>query len=78
MNVIELINKLEELPNDANVVAIYDGFCTVSVDNVYLSKGGRVVLVNDQAVYEDEDRPEGAPLKKDDYCWTATESDNQP
>ncbi len=75
MNVIQLINKLEELPNDAEVVAIYDGFCSIQVDNIYLSKGGRVILVDDGAVYEDEDRPDGAPLQSEEYCWIASKGE---
>lgn len=69
MKVIELINKLKELPNDAEVAAIYDGFCSVNVDHVYLSKGGSVILINSGAVYEDRDRPEGAPLQSEVYSW---------
>lgn len=58
MNVIELINKLEQLPNDAPVVSIYDGYCDIDIDLVYLSKGGRVILINEySSIYDEENKP---------------------
>jgi len=44
------------MPMEAEVVAIYDGFCTIETDRCYLSKEGRVILLPSYAeVYQDED-----------------------
>lgn len=70
VTVAQLIAKLQAMPPDAKVMAIYDGFCSVDPEHVWLSRGGYVVMVDSSApVYHDRDRPEWAPMEKDDGVW---------
>ena len=59
------------MPQDAKVFTIYDGFCTVDPDHVWLARGGNYVVMVDQnaPVYRDGDRPIGAPSEDDEMGW---------
>lgn len=54
MTVLELIEKLKQLPSDAAVYHEYDGETwSHSVDVVWLAKNGTVVLANKDEYVED-------------------------
>jgi hypothetical protein len=70
----DLVAKLLALPQDARVMAIYDGFCTVDPEHVYLARGGHVVMVDSsRPVYRDADRPPDAPTEKAESDWYTPE-----
>lgn len=72
MTVAQLIEKLQAMPQDAEVWSIYDGFCSVDPDHVWVARGGHVVMVSeDSPVYHDDDRPEWAPREKTIRTWLA-------
>lgn len=79
VTVRDLIAKLQAMPQDAKVITIYDGFCSVPPAHVWLSQGGFVVMVDyGDVVYHDEDRPPGAPTVKEEYSWHAPEAPSIP
>jgi hypothetical protein len=66
MKTSQLIEILKELPQDADIVYLYDGWCTCEIEGAYFAQGGEVILIDDGVVYHDENRPIGAPGEKDD------------
>lgn len=53
----ELMEALATMPQDASVWALYDGFCQVTPEVVYLAKGGHVILKReDEDVYHAENK----------------------
>ncbi len=72
VTVADLIAKLQAMPQDAPIITIYDGFCSIAPACVWLSQGGFVVMVDEgDPVYHDEDRPPGAPTAKEVLSWHA-------
>ena len=70
MKVRELREKLKSMPQDAEVVHIWDGAARTYIEVVYLANNGDVATADfRQVVYEDEDRPIGAPTTKDVLHW---------
>ena len=70
MKVIELIEKLKEMPPLCPVLFIYDGEPRGIPGNVYLSKDSRVMLADfDENVYSDNARPVDAPTKTEMPYW---------
>ena len=58
MKVSELIEKLINLPKDAEVKYLYDGSLYGNTPLVYLSKGGNVVLADyDEPIYSEKNIP---------------------
>ena len=52
---------------------IYDGFLTPPVEIVSLARGGYVILCCERStIYEDDDRPVGAPAAKEVTSWEIT------
>lgn len=75
MKVSELIAKLNELPQDAEVKYIFDGCARVRIDFAWLCKGGHVALTHfSEVVYADKDRPINAPNVEEERYWR-TEDD---
>lgn len=71
MIVAELIHILWSMPKSAKIRTLWDGKCRTSVDAVWLSKSGVVVLTgSDDVVYDDDDRPIYAPSETDEPYWT--------
>ncbi|QIG68165.1 hypothetical protein EVB55_230 [Rhizobium phage RHph_Y68] len=71
MKVFELIGKLSQMPQDAEVFAIYDGVSYTRVEHAFFSKSGKVNLSdNGEVVYHDGDRPLDAPNKKERPYWS--------
>lgn len=70
MKVSELIEKLIEMPQDAEVLHLWDGSPRTSIEVVYLSKNGDVITADYNMVcYYDDARPIGAPNDKEDKYW---------
>lgn len=71
----ELVKALQALPQEANVWMIYDGFCRVAPAQMWVARGGHVVIVDDgDVVYRDKDRPPDAPPEKEETSWHAPKS----
>ncbi len=70
MTVEELRVALESLPQEAEVGAVFDGGHRLDNLTVYLAQSGAVLIGSrGDVVYDDDDRPEGAPLDKDEPYW---------
>jgi hypothetical protein len=69
MTVAELIARLSALPLTAKVGYAWDGGVRSSVDFVFLSRGGDVVISDGDVIYYDEDRPAEAPTSEEDRYW---------
>lgn len=70
MIVSELIKKLQDMPQDAQVAGAYDGALRTEVECVWLARSGVVGLANDgETLYYLEDRPDGAPDEDEDRYW---------
>jgi hypothetical protein len=73
MKVKELIAKLNELDGEQNVEVeyVYDGAARGETDVVWVARNGNVLIsARDETIYEDYDRPVGAPTKKDERYWS--------
>nr|BDD48126.1 hypothetical protein 42 [Balneolaceae bacterium] len=70
MKTKELIEKLKEMPQDAEVYHLWDGELRTGINVVYESKGGDVVTAdNDMVCYTDSSRPVGAPSEAENRYW---------
>ena len=70
MTVLELITRLKALPGDASVFLLYDGALRREIDVVWEATSGAVgVGGRDEPVYDDDDRPVGAPSENDNPYW---------
>lgn len=75
MNVIELIEMLEELPEAAEVWCLWDGELRSSIEHAYLGKTGYVVLADyDEGAYSDSGRPVDAPTQIKDQWWSTPDN----
>jgi len=70
VNVKELMNSLSTLPPDLEVWIIYDGKARILVGAAWVSQAGPVCLGGEwEPVFDDDDRPVGAPSEKVDDFW---------
>lgn len=70
MKVKELIEKLKVMPEDAELLYVWDGLPRSSVDYLWLSIDGDVILCDQyQSVRPTGARPEGSPSEKYDLYW---------
>ncbi len=70
MKVKQLIKELKKMPKNADVWHIWDGCSRTEIEIVYLAQSGDVMTVDfDQPVYDNEDRPIGAPDEDEDMNW---------
>lgn len=61
ITVRKLIEMLQRMPQDASIASLYDGFCEIEPNCIWLARNGHVVMADyDSVVYHDEDRPEEA------------------
>lgn len=75
VKVSELLVHLAKLPPDAEVSFFYDGAARGTVDLCWLARSGEVVLAGcPSTVYNDSDRPAGAPRASAEPYWQADES----
>lgn len=72
MKVCELIDVLQQLPDDAQVSVVYEGCARMDIGNAWLANSGKVVIAGEHApIYYDEDRPKGAPSEEEISEWIA-------
>lgn len=70
MKVRELIEKLQDMPPDADVMHIWDGAARTEINFVWVSKSGKVMTADyGQVVYRDVSRPLGAEDEKANRYW---------
>jgi len=70
MKVKQLIEKLQEMPEDAKVLHLWDGAPRTGIEHVWLSKGGDVITAdNDMVCYSTESRPINAPTSSESEYW---------
>lgn len=71
MTVKDLIEKLESLPQDAEVWYLWDGALRTRAYHAYETKSGVVAIAGQvEEAYSDVDRPLDAPHPKDDPYWS--------
>lgn len=70
MTARELIEELKKMPPNAEVSHIWDGAARTTIEHVWLANSGEVVTADRlEVVYDDEDRPVGAPKSVDQPYW---------
>lgn len=70
MTVAALIEKLQQLPPDAETRICFDGVTRLGADYVWLARGGHVVLADeDEDIYHTHDRPATAPTYEQSQSW---------
>jgi len=66
----ELIEELNKMPPEAQVWHLWDGGLRTEINHVWLARNGRVATADDGEIcYDDEDRPECAPISEEDRYW---------
>lgn len=59
VTVAELIAALQKMPQDRDVVFIYDGFIRCDANSVWVSRRGQVVISEaDEDIYDEANQPE--------------------
>ena len=77
MKVHELIDNLKTLPQDAEVLHLWDGKARTTINVVYESKGGDVITSDyDMVCYTTETRPKDAPNSEDSRYWNTGSKHN--
>lgn len=83
MKVNELIEVLKKMPQDAEVLHLWDGEPRTGIQFVWLAReeedGKKLVITSDydEVCYKEKNRPIGAPTVKQDRYWhTPTEEEN--
>lgn len=70
LTVSQLIAVLSKLPPDLRVGYLWDGCVRSEAAMAYEAKGGFVVIAQaGEVVYDDEDRPIGAPTPAECQYW---------
>ena len=70
MKVKDLIKELEKMPQDAEVMHLWDGEARTAIEVVYESKNGTVITSDFQQVcYSSSTRPIDAPTKEEERYW---------
>ena len=70
MKVKELISKLQDIDQDAEVMHLWDGELRTSIECVYIGKTGFCVTADfGMIAYSDHGRPITAPDAKTDRYW---------
>lgn len=78
MKVSALIEQLKSMPQDAEVMHLWDGALRTNIEIVYLSKCGTVVTSDYGMVcYSEEQRPLDAPSKEQDPYWETAKDPNE-
>ncbi len=71
MTVAELIAELAKMPQDANVMLVWDGGARSEPEMIWVAQGGSVLLGPlEYPLYYDKDRPPGAPTSKENVYWS--------
>jgi len=78
MNVRDLIKALTAMPEDAEVLHLWDGACGTIIQNVWLARDGTVVTSDySEVCYSTESRPATAPTAEEDYYWKSPDDPNE-
>jgi len=76
MIVSELIEKLKQMNQEAEIRHLWDGELYTSIDHVYMGKTGICVTAGEgQVAYSDDGRPIDAPSAKEDRYWKTPKKD---
>ena len=71
MNVKELIQALEAMPQEMEVAHLWDGEARTNIALVWVARDGFVVTSDyDEVCYSEGTRPETAPTTEEDAYWT--------
>lgn len=71
MKVKDLVRRLLDMPQNAETLYVYDGAARSDVAEVWISKGGAVVLAGEgRYVYDDEDAPAGSNRESEITAYT--------
>lgn len=75
MKVSQLIAALSAMPQDAEVLHLWDGEPRTAINHLWISRGGDVVTADDdQVCYSTGARPESAPTEEEDPYWRTARS----
>ena len=78
MIVKDLIKKLKELPQDAEVFHLWDGEPRTAINVIYETKSGKVMTSDyDQYCYSSDARPKDAPNSEQDKYWKTKKDPKQ-
>ena len=78
MKVKDLIDELQKMPQDAEVLHLWDGEARTVIEHVWLSNGGNVITADhDMVCYSTKNRPIDAPTMGDIRYWRTPESDEK-
>jgi hypothetical protein len=70
MKVSELIERLQNMPADAEVLHLWDGHLRTGIEHVWLTRDGRVGTGDHGEVcYDTEERPVDAPTQEENRYW---------
>jgi hypothetical protein len=79
MKVKDLIKALQSMPQDAEVMHLWDGEARTSIEFVWEARGGDVVTSDFSMVcYSDATRPASAPSSKENRYWETGPNPNPP
>jgi len=66
----QLIEILQAMPQDAEVLHLWDGKARTTIEVVWLSRDGRIITADKGMIcYDTETRPPDAPTKEEDRYW---------
>jgi hypothetical protein len=75
MKVSELIERLQEMPLDAEVLHLWDGGLRTAIEHVWLTRTGVVGTGDhDQVCYDTDGRPLEAPTQEQDRYWSTPDA----
>lgn len=77
MKVSKLIERLQQMPPDADVFHLWDGELRTAIEHVWLSRDGVVGTADfNQVLYTGDSRPIDAPTEQENRYWsTPSQSD---
>jgi hypothetical protein len=75
MIVRKLIEALGAMPQDAEVLHLWDGAPRTGIEHVWLARSGDVMTADDEMVaYDTDARPLDAPTAEEDEYWKTPRS----
>lgn len=77
MKVRNLITELEKMPQDAEVLHLWDGEARTTIEIVYLAKNGTVITADfEEICYSSASRPLDAPTREEYRYWETPKENN--
>lgn len=74
MTATALIKQLQQFPGDAEVFPVYDCFCQIPIEKLWLSKEGTIIMAPDsELITEDDLLPIGESLDENGH-WSVPQS----